>query len=147
MGNILTTEDASADQLRRAVDYHLRAKELVDPANKYELSTIYYNLGVGYAYLKDYAEAYKALEKCLAIGREINDPHTIAFVNYRMGSIDLAQGNHGEALARFDELPLVVRVPSLPALAPGTRVELAVSDLDLLELTLRCDYRRQTSGG
>ena len=52
-----------------------------------------------------------------------------------------------EGLARFDELPLVVRVPSLPALAPGTRVELAVSDLDLLELTLRCDYRRQTSGG
>ena len=48
-----------------------------------------------------------------------------------------------ESLARFDELPLVARVPSLPALGPGVRVELAVADLDLLELTLRCEFRRQ----
>jgi len=34
----------------------------------------------------------------------------------------------------------VVRVPSLPALPPGTAVELAVDGIDLLELTLRCDY-------
>jgi exoribonuclease-2 len=48
-----------------------------------------------------------------------------------------------ESLARFDELPLVARVPSLPALAPGTRVELALSDLDLLELSLRCEFQKQ----
>jgi len=48
-----------------------------------------------------------------------------------------------ESLVRFDELPLVARVPSLPALAPGTRVELALSDLDLLELTFRCEFQRQ----
>jgi exoribonuclease II len=48
-----------------------------------------------------------------------------------------------ESLARFDELPLVVRVPSLPPLAPGTRVELALSDLDLLELSLRCEFQKQ----
>jgi exoribonuclease-2 len=47
-----------------------------------------------------------------------------------------------EGLVRFDDLPLVARVPSLPALAPGTRVELAVSEPDLLELTFRCEYRR-----
>jgi exoribonuclease-2 len=52
-----------------------------------------------------------------------------------------------EGLARFDELPLVARVPSMPALLPGTRVELAVSGLDLLELALRCEYRRPVSGG
>ncbi len=52
-----------------------------------------------------------------------------------------------ESLARFDELPLVARVPSLPALAPGTRVELAVSGIDLLELTLKCEYRRQLPAG
>jgi len=48
-----------------------------------------------------------------------------------------------EGLARFDALPLVGRVPSLPALAPGTRVELALSDLDLLELTVHCEFRGQ----
>jgi exoribonuclease-2 len=47
-----------------------------------------------------------------------------------------------ESLVRFDELPMVVRVPSLPALAPGTRVELAVSEPDLLELILPCEFRR-----
>jgi len=47
-----------------------------------------------------------------------------------------------ESLARFDELPLVARVPSLPALAPGTRVELALSEPDLLELALPCEFRR-----
>lgn len=52
-----------------------------------------------------------------------------------------------ESLVRFDELPLVARVPSLPALAPGNRVELAVSGIDLLELTVRCDYRRQLPAG
>jgi exoribonuclease-2 len=46
-----------------------------------------------------------------------------------------------ESLARFDELPLVARVPSLPALDPGARVELAITTIDLLDLTLRCEFR------
>jgi len=47
-----------------------------------------------------------------------------------------------ESLARFDTLPLVVRVPSLPALDPGTRVELGITGVDLLELGLYCEFRR-----
>jgi exoribonuclease-2 len=49
-----------------------------------------------------------------------------------------------EELARIDRIPLVVRVPSLPPLAPGKRVELAISDIDLIELTLHCEFKRQT---
>jgi exoribonuclease-2 len=49
-----------------------------------------------------------------------------------------------EELVRIDRIPLVVRVPSLPPLAPGKRVELAISDIDLLELTLHCEFKRQT---
>ena len=45
-----------------------------------------------------------------------------------------------ESLVRFDELPLVARVPSLPALEPGSRVEVAISRIDLLELTLHCEF-------
>jgi exoribonuclease-2 len=48
-----------------------------------------------------------------------------------------------ENLVRLDELPLVVRVPSLPALESGSDVELAVGDIDLLELTLHCEFRRR----
>jgi exoribonuclease-2 len=51
-----------------------------------------------------------------------------------------------ENLVRLDELPLVVRVPSLPALDAGSAVELAVGAIDLLELTLHCEYRARREG-
>jgi exoribonuclease-2 len=48
-----------------------------------------------------------------------------------------------ENLLRFDELPLVLRVPSLPDLPADAVVELAISEIDMLELTLHCEYRRR----
>ncbi len=45
-----------------------------------------------------------------------------------------------ENLCRFDELPLIVRVASLPALSAGARAVLAVSRVDLLELTVHCEF-------
>jgi exoribonuclease-2 len=44
-------------------------------------------------------------------------------------------------LLRFERLPLVVRVAGLPQMAPGTRVELQIDNIDLLEVELRCSYR------
>ena len=44
-------------------------------------------------------------------------------------------------LVRLDELPLVLRVPSLPVLEPGAAVELAIVRIDFLELTLHCEFR------
>ncbi len=46
-----------------------------------------------------------------------------------------------DELVRIDRLPLVCRVPALPSLAPGTRVRVALSSIDLLDLSVRCDYR------
>jgi exoribonuclease II len=50
-------------------------------------------------------------------------------------------------LVRLDGVPLVVRVPSVPQLATGARVELAVSQIDLLELTLHCEFQRVQETG
>jgi exoribonuclease-2 len=46
-----------------------------------------------------------------------------------------------EGVVRFQAMPLVARVPSLPALEPGTRVRLAVRGVDLLGLAVDCAWR------
>ncbi|MDH3318326.1 MAG: RNB domain-containing ribonuclease [Betaproteobacteria bacterium] len=52
-----------------------------------------------------------------------------------------------ENLVRFENLPLSARVPSLPALEPGTRVRLAIDSVDLLERSLACTYRETLQPG
>lgn len=52
-----------------------------------------------------------------------------------------------ENLVRFENLPLTARVPSLPVLAPGTRVRLAVESIDLVERSLVCGYRTTLQAG
>ncbi len=46
-----------------------------------------------------------------------------------------------EELVRLEAIPLFCRIGSLPSLPAGTRVEVALSAIDLLELTVHCEYR------
>lgn len=48
-----------------------------------------------------------------------------------------------ENLVRMERLPLVVRVPSLPELPGGTRVELTVARIDLLDVEIECEFRER----
>jgi exoribonuclease II len=45
-----------------------------------------------------------------------------------------------EALVRLDAVPLVLRVPSLPELPRGARVQLSIEGIDLLEAEVRPRY-------
>ena len=46
-----------------------------------------------------------------------------------------------EQLVKLDHLPLMLRLPSLPAdLAPGQRVHLAIEEIDLLGPELTCRF-------
>jgi exoribonuclease II len=51
-----------------------------------------------------------------------------------------------ENLVRIAGVPLVARISSLPDLAPGTRVRLAVKSVDLLERTLDAAYTATLAG-
>ncbi|HKU85318.1 MAG TPA: RNB domain-containing ribonuclease [Casimicrobiaceae bacterium] len=45
-----------------------------------------------------------------------------------------------DTLVRFERLPLVVRLPDMPTLAPESRVRVAIGRVDLLDVTLECRY-------
>ena len=46
-----------------------------------------------------------------------------------------------ENLVKLDALPLMVKVPSLPDLPPMTRVEVEIGAIDLIDLSIACQYR------
>jgi exoribonuclease-2 len=52
-----------------------------------------------------------------------------------------------ESLVRFEGLPLVARVPSLPALDPGTRVTLEIKAVELIERSVSCMFREILGNG
>jgi exoribonuclease II len=43
-------------------------------------------------------------------------------------------------LVRFENLPLYVRLPDLPALSADTRIRVAIGRIDLLAISLECRY-------
>ena len=57
------------------------------------------------------------------------------------GIEEIEAGVIKENLVRFDGLPFVTRVNGAPTLNPGDRVRVAVSDIDLLDIELACQYR------
>lgn len=45
-----------------------------------------------------------------------------------------------ENFVKLDHIPLVIRVPSLPELTPGTYVQLRISEIDLFDRTLHAEF-------
>jgi len=52
-----------------------------------------------------------------------------------------------ESLVRFEGLPLVARVPSLPPLDPGARVLLEIKAIDLIGRNVSCVFREILASG
>jgi exoribonuclease-2 len=82
------------------------------------------------------------------------DEHQRAMENYwslrwllqeKIGSIQAVVLR--ENLVRFDGLPFVTRVSSVPEGEPGTRVELEIQAVDLFERTVTAVYRRTLDQG
>lgn len=52
-----------------------------------------------------------------------------------------------ENVVRFEGLPLVARIPSMPELEPGALVQVAVEEVDLIERSVRCVWRATLGRG
>jgi exoribonuclease II len=55
-----------------------------------------------------------------------------------------------ESLVRLENIPLIFKVPSMPTLPPGTRVQLAIDSTDLIDVEVRATYLEtlaESSGG
>jgi exoribonuclease-2 len=124
----------SSSPLRRYVDLanqwqliaHLRGEKPPFTARSAELLAALRDFELTYA---AYAEFQRGMERywCLRWLRQAQESVLAARV--------LREG-----LVRLEHLPLVLRVPSLPALDRNVRVRLAVEEIDLLEAECRARY-------
>ena len=61
---------------------------------------------------------------------------------FQQEGADVASGQVlRDNLVRLSDVPMVIRVPSLPETPPGTRVELSITGIDLLDAELKCQFR------
>jgi diguanylate cyclase (GGDEF)-like protein/PAS domain S-box-containing protein len=97
---------------RKAIAEYERALALIqDGRHRYDTSTLYHNLGVSYAALKENDQARAVLEKAVAIVRELDDPVSEAYLRYRLGQLARDQRRYPEALADFDRaLPVFEQI-------------------------------------
>ncbi len=52
-----------------------------------------------------------------------------------------------ESLVRLENIPLIFKVPSMPTLPPGTRVQLAIDSTDLIDVEVRATYLETLADG
>jgi exoribonuclease-2 len=124
----------SSSPLRRFVDLinqwqliaHLRAEPAPYGARSEALLSALRDFELTYA---AYAEHQRAMERywCLRWLLQNADAPSVAVVLR-------------DNLVRLEQVPLYLRVPSLPALEAGARVRLAVEAVDLLDLEARCRF-------
>ena len=93
---------ASPAELAKAIEYNKRSLAFADPkVNRFDAATDYHNLGVNYFRLKDYAQAKPYFEKSMALSRDLKDPVSVAYVNYRLGLIARDEKRLAEGLDYF----------------------------------------------
>lgn len=103
MANAFGNDPRDRDGQAKAIDYNKRAMALMDPkANRYDLATDYHNIGVDYARLKDYATAREYFARSRALAEALDDPVSIAYLDFRIGLLDREEKRYTKALTGFD---------------------------------------------
>jgi diguanylate cyclase (GGDEF)-like protein len=129
MGVAVNMAKAQPDDIRRAIDNHRRALELLDAKqNAATLLTVHYNLGMAYYYAKDLANARIHLERGLASSREIEGAVGTAYYDYQLARVDQDEKRYAAALAHLDRALPVFRqrgdIPLMVLAVTQTRADL-----------------------
>ena len=124
----------SSSPLRRYVDLvnqwqliaWMQGSEPTFPPNSAELLAAMRDFELTYA---AYAEFQRGMERywCVRWLRQAGHPPVSARVLR-------------ESLVRLENIPLIFKVPSMPTLPPGTRVQLAIDSTDLIDVEVRATY-------
>jgi exoribonuclease-2 len=109
-------------QRGEAAPYGASSEELLAVMRDFELAS------------DTYAEFQRTMERYWCLRWLIQE-------RMEMTSAEVVRDN----LVKIDRIPLIARVTSLPILALGAKVELKISDIDLLELTFHAEYSRSAS--
>ncbi len=92
-------------QPQKAIEYHLRSLELIDPeANLIETSITYYNIALTYRNIDQLKPAKKYSKLSLEYAKRANDVIGAAYANYELAMLDEAEGHYRDALAKINPI-------------------------------------------
>ncbi len=92
-------------QPQKAIEYHLKSLELIDPEeNLIETSITYYNIALTYRNIDELSPAKKYAQLSLEYAKRANDIIGAAYANYELAMVDEAEQNHRAALAKVNPI-------------------------------------------
>ena len=118
MAQMLTALGLHSADPARAVEYLERAAELCDPSiYRWDAALTAYQLGAAAYRNKDYAKSRLNLQKALATATSLGVPINMAYAEYYLGRVDLAENQFDAALAHWNRaVPVFSQSRDLPAL-------------------------------
>lgn len=118
MAQMLVALGLHSSDPARTVEYLDRAADLCDPAMySWDAALIAYQSGAALYRNKDYPRARRQLQKALSSAVELGVPVNVAYVEYYLGRVDLAERRFDAALGHWNRaVPIFSQNNDLPAL-------------------------------
>jgi len=118
MAQMLSALGIHSSDSNRTVEYLERAADMSDATvYRWDSALIYYYLGAASYRNKDYVKAKANLEKALTGATELGIPVNVAYAEYYLGRVELAQRRFAKALEHWNRaVPIYARTNDLPAL-------------------------------
>ncbi len=96
-------ETATTEDLRKAAEYLVRARDMLDPGkHRMLIISAMHDLGLTYQRQHDGALARGEWSRALELATLASSPYNMALLEFRIGTLDLDEGRPAQAKAAFD---------------------------------------------